>query len=97
MPESRFNATLRDGQMVELAVERQWQGKMKKWYEQNRIVGTGKCLADSYSVTSANPSPLREEKGSTRLPLLVRDVGIVRTNLINTIVNHFILKHGTWF
>jgi len=44
-----------------------------------------------------HPSPLWEEKGSTRSPVLVRDVGSVRTKLINTVVNHFILKHRTWF
>jgi hypothetical protein len=78
-------------------VERQWQEKTKKWNEQNRLVGMGKCLADSSSVPRANPSPLREEKGSTRFPVLVRDVGRVRTKLLNTIVNPFILKHRTWF
>jgi hypothetical protein len=72
-------------------------GKDNKWNEQNRIVGMGKCLAVSSSVPRANPSPLWEEKGSTRSPVLVRDVGSVRTKLINTVVNHFILKHRTWF
>ena len=80
-----------------ILVERQWQGKTKKWNEQNRIVGMGKCLADSSSVPRANPSPLWEEKGSTQFPVLVRDVGIVRTKRINAIVNRFILKHRAWF
>ena len=62
---------------------------------QNRIVGMGKCLADSSSVPRASPSPLWKEKGSTRSPVLVRNVGIVRKKLINTNVNHFILKHRT--
>ena len=56
-----------------------------------------KCLADSSSVPMANPSPLREDKDSTRSPVFVRDVGISRTKLIITAVNHFILKHRTWF
>jgi len=80
-----------------IPVERQWQGKTKYWNEQNRIVGMGKWLADSYSVPRATPSPLWEGKGSTRSPVLVRDVGVVRTKLIETNVNHFILKQRTWF
>ena len=70
-------------------------GEDIKGNEQNRIVGMGECFADSSLVPRANPSPLWEEKGSTRSPVLVRDVGIVRKKLINTNVNHFILKHRT--
>ena len=70
-------------------------GEDIKGNEQNRIVGMGKCIADSSSMPRADPSPLWEEKGSTRSPVLVRDVGIVREKLINTNVNHFILKHRT--
>ena len=70
-------------------------GEDIKGNEQNRIVGMGKCIADSSSMPRADPSPLWEEKGSTRSPVLVRDVGIVRKKLINTNVNHFILKHRT--
>jgi len=70
-------------------------GEDIKGNEQNRIVGMGKCIADSSSMPRADPSPLWEEKGSTRSPVLVRDVGIIRKKLINTNVNHFILKHRT--
>jgi hypothetical protein len=74
-------------------VERQGQGKTKKWNAKDRIVGMRECLADSSSMPRADPSPLWEEKGSMRSPVLVRYVGIVRKKLINTNVNHFILKH----
>jgi len=70
-------------------------GEDIKGNEQNRIVGMGKCIADSSSMPRADPSPSWEEKGSTRSPVLVRDVGIVRKKLINTNVNHFILKLRT--